>query len=155
MPVTSIDSYETNIPGPRHLVGHWQKSIIIVSGISNIGKSQLCQLLLNDDIYYLCADNASFAIGHTIDILEKYIQNNINKGILDAGVYAHYINDNCPEEFMNKFFDRFVKNNPNYNIMIDGYLFILQPLHDFFVRKCIANNYRIWEIKRILKEGQT
>jgi GTP-binding protein EngB required for normal cell division len=152
MPVTSIDSYKNDIPGPRHLVGHWQKTIIIVSGISNVGKSQLCQLLVNDNIYYLSADTASFAVGHTIDILEKYIQTNIE--YLDAGVYAHYINDNCPEEFMNKFFDRFVKNNPNYNIMIDGYLFILQPLHDFFVRKCIANNYRIWEMKRILKEGQ-
>jgi len=121
----------------------------MITGVSGIGKSQLCQLLVNNNIYYLSADTASFAVGHTMDILEEYIQKNMQ--YLDAGVYAHYINDNCPEEFTNKFFDRFVKNNPNYNIMIDGYIFILHPFYDLFVNKCISAGYRIWELKRILK----
>ena len=77
MSVTSIDSYENDYPAPRKLIGNWEKTIILVTGPSNIGKSQLSQLfLLNDSIYYISTDRASKTLEHNIKILANYIINN-------------------------------------------------------------------------------
>ena len=149
MSVTSIDSYENDYPAPRELIGDWEKTIILVIGQANIGKSQLSQLfLLNDSIYYISTDKASKTLEHNIKILANYIIN--NESYLDAGVLAHFINDNCCAGFVDYFFMRFVKNNLNLNILIDGYLFSLEPLRSIFIKKCTSSGYRVWEIKRIL-----
>lgn len=149
MSVTSIDSYENDYPAPRELIGNWEKTIILIAGESNIGKSQLSQLfLLNDSIYYISTDKASKTLEHDIRELAYYVTK--NKDYLDAGVLAHFINDNCCVKFVDYFFMRFIKNNLNLNILIDGYLFGLEPLRSFFIKKCTSSGYRVWEIKRIL-----
>jgi len=148
MIVISTNSEEWGRPGPRELMGNYKKTIIVITGDSEIGKSSLSELLLKDSIYYLSMDIACQEPTHDIKVLVDYIEE--NKDYLDAGVLGIFINENCYQEFVDHFFQRFIVDNENLNIMLDGYFFILEPSYSYFLKKCELYDYRVWDIRRLV-----
>jgi adenylate kinase family enzyme len=130
-------------PGSRPLQGEYKKTIIVVVGKSNVGKSTLCEALMNQSINYISMDEVymrseygkrevAVREGHFIDIGEECIK----------------INEFFREQFMDYFFEEYIVNNENLNILLDGFVFTLRSMYDSFLRRCRINEYRVWRIER-------
>ena len=135
----------------RPLEGEYKKTILLLYGPSNIGKSTLAELMLNDNFDYIsidrvCRDADIEPIKNFISYM-KLSGENIN---YDLGKLFKYVRENCLVEFVDYFFNKFIVERDYLNIFIEGYLFNLRDLYDLFMKKCTTNNYRIWELKRTL-----
>jgi len=134
----------------RPLIGKYKKTIVVLTGVSGIGKSTMSELLLSDKFKYISIDAACI----TADIPEakKYIEEykasgkNINYSV---GKLFHYVREQCPEKFIDYFFN-IIKEDENLNIFIEGYVFIFTEMYQLFISKCKEVDYRIWNVNRIL-----
>lgn len=142
----STNSKKFNMyPGMRPLQGEYKKTIMIVTGKALEGKSTLCSFLLNDNTNYISVDAACECAGHNIKEMLDFVEE------LRIGINKNPIlSDKCCSEFMDYFFDKYVKNNENLNILIDGYLFTLENVLACFLEKCKFFGYRVWTMVRIL-----
>ena len=145
----SMNSKKFNMgPGNRELVGEYKKTIIVVVGKSRIGKSTLCSLLLNDTINYISLDGCCKQEGHNIKVITDYVEK--HKENPDWGQLGLIINDTCRYEFMSYFFEKYIVENENKNILLDGFLLSLVPMFDCFMERCKVHNFRVWRISRVL-----
>jgi len=135
----------------RPLVGEYKKTIIVLRGISSIGKSTISELLLNDKLNYISIDAACIKADmkevHEFLVSYKETGKNINYNI---GELFIFIRDNYPEQFIEYFFNKYIKENENLNIFVEGYVFMITELFQLFIDKCKEVDYRIWDIRRIL-----
>lgn len=135
----------------RPLVGDYKKTIIVLTGVSNIGKSTMSELLLNNKLNYVSIDAACLLAD--IDEVRNYIKKveesgkNIN---YNAGELFHFVKESCPDKFIEYFFNKYIKENENLNIFVEGYVFIFTEMYQLFIDKCKEADYRIWNINRIL-----
>lgn len=135
----------------RPLVGEYKKTIITLIGHSNSGKSTLMELLLNDNFNYVSIDRACQETN--IEEIATFVKSLEKQDIdvrYDLGRLFRFIADECPIQFINYFFTKYIKENENLNIFVEGYVFMITDLYRLFIDKCKENGYRIWEIRRIL-----
>lgn len=135
----------------RPLVGEYKKTIILLTGKANIGKSTLADLLINDKFNYISVDSVCLTSGiHEISNFLDYTRStgyNINQ---DLGKLFDFIYKNCPDTFINFFFNVCIRDNENLNILVEGYLLSIDKLYSLFMDKCKEYNYRVWKIERTL-----
>ena len=135
----------------RPLKGEYEKTIIVLRGPSNIGKSTITELLLNDKFSYISIDAACRLSG--IDMIDKFLKEyeeggkNIHYAL---GVLFTFVRENCPDQFIEYFFNKYIKENSYLNIFVEGYMFIYTEIFQLFIDKCKEANYRIWDTRRIL-----
>jgi len=148
---TSMSSKKFNMsPGKRELVGEYRKTIIVVTGESLIGKSTICDLLLNDDINYISLDECCKQTDHNIGFILDYLEDHKRDCPINLGLMGIRINEVCYAEFIDYFFDKYIVNNENLNIILDGFLFILRNTYGYFLEKCESFSYRVWRMERKL-----
>lgn len=143
----------TDLPSidKRPLVGEYKKTIIVLTGASNIGKSTVSELLLSNKLNYVSIDAACLLAD--IDEIRNYIKKfktsgkNINYAV---GKLLHFVRESCPDKFIEYFFNKYIKENKNLNIFVEGYVLIFTEMYQLFMDKCAEAGYRIWNIKRIL-----
>ena len=146
---TASDDFKLG-PFPRPLTVPYRKTIIIITGRGNIGKSTLSKVMLNDSISYIGTDAASMQTDHGIPEVLKYLNDHINdKPEIDLGRFAHFIMAAGAIRFIDYFFDRFIANNKKMNIIVEGYLFTIPEAYVLFMNKCKRNGYRVWKMSRI------
>ena len=135
----------------RPLVGEYKKTIITLIGHCNSGKSTLMELLLNDNFNYISIDKVCQETN--IDEIHAFVKSLSEQGIdvrYDLGRLFRFIADECPTQFIDYFFAKYIKENENLNIFVEGYVFMITDLYRLFIEKCKENGYRIWETRRIL-----
>jgi predicted ABC-type ATPase len=142
----SINSKKFDMsPGMRVLVGEYVKTIIIVIGKSGIGKSTICDKLLNDGINYISVDDVCIYSDHNIKEIKDFVE------ILRVGEDTDpKMSEQCCVEFMNYFFENYIRGNENLNILVDGYLLMLGNIYNSFLEKCKSSGYRVWKMERML-----
>lgn len=139
----------TMTPGKRKLTTEYEKTIIIVNGKSEIGKSTLCDLLLNDDINYISIDVASIRTDHNIKEIIEFVDKYKELSVMRIHWLTPIISKTCYKEFIDYFFEKYIVKNENLNILIDGILFTHDHIYEYFLEKCKSSEFRVWEIKRI------
>ena len=135
----------------RPLVGEYKKTIVTLIGHCNTGKSTLMELLMNDNFNYISIDRVCQETN--LDEISTFINSMNEQGIdirYDLGRLFRFIADNCPSQFIDYFFTKYIKDNENLNIFVEGYVFMITDLYRMFIAKCKENDYRIWEIRRVL-----
>jgi len=142
-----------NLPAQdkRPLVGEYKKTILTIIGGSGIGKSTLAELLLPSDFNYISIDLACLQA----DIVEikQFILESEEKGEninLSLGVFIKRVSEECPEEFIDYFFNTYIIGNEASNILVEGVVFIFDNMFELFKSKCELADYRLWTIERIL-----
>lgn len=137
-----------HVPGMRPLMGTYEKTVIVVRGRGNAGKSTLCALLLNDKIKYVSTDAAVIFGGCT----NGDVQNHLKTYGDDARFNLHKLYPVIAEwsaaEFTGWFFQTYVMENKNDNIIVDGYLFVFEEIMKNLSELCRKNNIRLWVIER-------
>ena len=132
----------------RPLVGEYKKTIIVLTGPSNIGKSTIADLLLNDNLDYISIDSA--CIRAELPQIQEFVKS-AGKGLnFNLGLLFNFIMTNCPNQFIDYFFNKYIRDNKNSNIFVEGYVFMMTELYQLFIAKCKLLDYRIWNIRRIL-----
>jgi len=135
----------------RPLVGEYEKTIISLRGASGIGKSTITELLLSDNFSYVSIDAACLLsdIGEIRGFIKEFKASgkNIN---YHAGELFHSVKENCLDEFIEHFFNKYIKESESLNIFVEGYVFILTEMYQLFIDKCKEAGYRIWDVRRIL-----
>jgi GTPase SAR1 family protein len=132
----------------RPLVGEYVKTILLLTGPSNIGKSTLTELLLNNNFTYLSID--SICKKAELPIIQEFINLKGKEIDLNLGLLFKFIREECSESFIDHFFNKYIKENSSLNIFIEGYLFMLADIYQLFIIKCKEYNYRLWNIRRTL-----
>ena len=132
----------------RQIEGDYQKTIIVLTGPSNIGKSTITELLLTDKFDYVSIDFVTLKA--ELPEIQSFIASYGPSIHYDLGKLFGFVRQNCPDRFITCFFNKYVKENNNLNIFIEGYLFMLTSLYKLFLDKCRENNYRVWNIGRII-----
>lgn len=138
------------IPGKRKLVDKCKKTIIVVTGDSLIGKSTICDLLLNDSINYISLDECCKQTDHDIEFIINYLKEHREDSPINLGLMGMKINEICYKEFIDYFFDKYIVNNENLNIILDGFLFTQKNVYGYFLEKCESFGYRVWRMERKL-----
>lgn len=137
-------------PFPRPLKGDYVKTVIVISGHGNTGKSTLSKNLLNNSISYIGTDAASMQRDHNIQGILKYLDIHIHdKPEIDLGRFAHFIQREYLSEFMNYFFNKFIIQNKSLNIIVEGYMMTIPEAYILFVNRCKLHKYRVWKLNRI------
>lgn len=132
----------------RPLKGEYKKTIIVLTGPSNIGKSTITDLLLSDKFDYVSIDSA--CIRAELKEIQEFSKPYGKKLNLDLGILFNFVRKECPTQFIDYFFNKFIKENKNLNIFVEGYVFTITELYHLFINKCKKHGYRIWNIGRIL-----
>ena len=132
----------------RPLEGEYKKTILLLYGPSNTGKSTLADLMLNDNFNYISIDRA--CLDSDLTAIKNFIDNfdgNIN---YDLGMLFKFVNEQCLNAFVNEFFTKYIADNENQNIFIEGYLFMLERVYNVFMIHCRDAHCRVWKIGRVL-----
>jgi len=132
----------------RPLEGEYKKTVLLLYGLSNIGKSTLADLLLNDNFNYISIDRA--CIEASIEPIKSFVEEGGIPLRYDLGRLFKFMNDVCVNEFMDYFFTKYLVENENLNIFIEGFVFMLERSRNIFMQKCINAGYRVWTIRREL-----
>jgi dephospho-CoA kinase len=94
----------------RVLVGEYVKTVIIVIGKAGIGKSTICDKLLNDNLNYISVDDVCIYADHGIKEILDFVE------ILRIGKDTDpKVSEQCCVEFMNYFFEKYIRGNENLN----------------------------------------
>jgi hypothetical protein len=147
----SINSKKFNMsPGSRLLVGEYKKTIIVIVGGACAGKSTLSEVLINDSLNYISTDSACLQTDHGIQQILDYVESRDKTRVIDIGILGIKISEWCPTAFVDYFFKKYVEDNENLNILVEGHLFTLPDMYSYFIKKCEACGYRVWRMRRIL-----
>jgi len=135
----------------RPLVGDYKKTVIVLTGPSNIGKSTITELLLNDKFDYISIDAACIKaeMPEIVNYLKEVKEGGVNINY-DLGLLFNFVWRECPNTFIKYFFTKYIKDNDSLNIFVEGYVFMITELYQLFIDECKENDYRIWNIRRIL-----
>ena len=135
-------------PGMRKLEGEYYKTIVIVLGQVKDGKSTICNVLWNEEVNYLSADAMGLQTDHDIVEILSFLKEYGESAKFYIGTLNQIINKNCGVKFVDYIFDKYIKNNENKNILLDGHIFIYPTIKEYFVKKYKEQKYRVWELKR-------
>ena len=135
----STNSKKFNMsPGMRPLQGEYTKTVILVVGNAFVGKSTLCNHLLNENINYISVDDVCVYADHNIKEMTDFVEE------LRIGInLSPKLSDESCSEFVSYLFDKYVKDNENSNILMDGYLFMLENVYACFLEKSRLSGYRV------------
>lgn len=134
----------SHIPILRKCPGPFRKTLILVGGQENHGKTTLCSKLLKNDVGYISFDQMTWEddlnISKTKDMKSKrghrYMIPNAFKYIMpDYNKFLDYTNKK-------------IESIEQDIILIDSYYFTKDDFYKKFVSD-IGNKYRIWEMKRL------
>jgi SAM-dependent methyltransferase len=132
------------LPGNRALEGNYEKTVIIVTGASRIGKSTLCSELLKEGIDYISADEVCVYDWHGIqeiyDLMNSWKPENTPIGL----------DEFSGRMFVNYLFNKHIRESKCSNILVDGYLFMMRPVLDYFMEKCRTSGVRVWKTERLV-----
>ncbi len=146
----SINSKKFNMtPGYRPLHGEYKKTIIIVTGESGIGKSTICNELLSDNLNYISVDVSCIQTDHNIKEILDFVKLHGNQSLYKLHILSPIISDKCSIEFVDYFFEKYIINNENLNIILDGYIFKFKNILDYFIEKCKLHDFRVWKLVRL------
>jgi hypothetical protein len=137
-------------PGTRPLVGEYKKTVIIVRGVSGIGKSTLCELLINDRINFISVDEASIRADRGMKVVDDYLLKYGENARYHLGELYETIEKECCAPFTNYLFKQYILENENKNILVEGYLFRFHSVLSCFTELCRKHGYRIWLMERTL-----
>ena len=135
----------------RSLVGEYKKTILTLTGGSGIGKSTLAELLLPSDFNYISIDLT--CLQSDIPEIKQFIIEAEEKGEninLNLGMFIKRISEECPEEFIDYFFNTYIVGNESSNILVEGVVFIFDNMFELFKSKCESADYRLWTIRRLI-----
>jgi len=134
-------------PAPRVLVGNYHKTLCLIHGESNIGKSSLAQLLLNDSLEYLSSDVICLDSDGNIQSLLDQCKRGTR---YDFGAVAVLIEQHCAKRFVDFLFTKYILNSIKENIILDSFLFSLPICRSILYQLCLRNNVRVWEVRRLV-----
>lgn len=144
-----INSKKFNMEPSCRKTEEYIKTIMLVIGDSMIGKSTLCSLLLNDNINYISTDWAAIDRTHNIQPILAFIEPYSNEEAIFYGhIIASIIERDCPKEFVDFFFKKYIEENENLNILVDSFILKFDNLFDYFSLKCEEKGYRLWIIQQ-------
>ena len=135
----------------RPLVGPYAKTLILLSGGSNIGKSTLMELLMNPNFDYISVDKVCQCAD--LAAIQSFMTSCEGSDIpiaLDLGRLFNFIVNHCAGEFIQHLFSTYIANNENDNIFIEGCLLEIPTLYNIFVEVCKLSGYRLWELRRTI-----
>lgn len=138
-------------PGARLLKGQYEKTVILVSGNSCIGKSTICTKILTDRLCFVCTDSicvrGEYQIRKVLDYLEEHKNDNpINIGLM--GIAISKMDEY--RDFVDFMFDEYIMKNKSENILMEGHLMSLNNIRDRFLEKCKENKVRVWLMERVV-----
>jgi len=136
------------VPGMRPLVGEYQKTIIAVVGTGSAGKSTICNVLWNKGVNYISTDGICISTAHGIQPVRDFLAMYGDSSFRHLDVIAKIISEECCEEYVDYFFTKYIVENENMNILLEGYLFTFKNVYDLFIEKCEAKGYRVWKMER-------
>jgi hypothetical protein len=138
-------------PGMRPLVGEYLKTIIVVRGASNIGKSTLCDVLWKEGVNYISLDGACILErDHQIEEIHQYLDLYGDQAKFHLNILCQLISESKAQKFMDYFFKKYIEENENLNILLDGFLFTFENVYRIFLEQCVMKRYRVWQIERVL-----
>jgi len=132
----------------RPLEGEYKKTVLLLYGLCNTGKSTLTNLMLNDNFNYISVDRA--CIEANFEPIKSYVEQGGTPLRYDLGKLFKFVNDECASEFIDYFFTKYLVENENLNIFIEGFVFMLERPRTLFMQKCKDAGYRVWIIRREL-----
>jgi archaellum biogenesis ATPase FlaH len=139
------------IPINRPLPQKMEKTLLIVSGKSNTGKTLLSTFLLSDKCEYISMD----AVVHSntnIPKLEafkfKFIKSISNKNFPFVDKFNHFINENCMELFISYLFKYYVDISDKNLLILDGHIFTYNSSMEYIAKLCRDRKIRIWIAKK-------
>jgi len=138
-------------PGYRPLVGEYQKTVILVIGKSCVGKSTICNELLNKGICFLSTDSMCLRTDHGIQKIINYLSEHENDNPIDIGLLGIEISGIGEYKlFIDHLFKKYIIENPFNNIIMEGHLLTLENMKRYFLEKCQENKIRVWIMERSL-----
>lgn len=138
-------------PGSRLLEGEYEKTVIIVSGAGNMGKSTLSSRLLNENICFVGTDSVCIRPNHSIKSVLDYLEEHKDDNPIDIGKMGIAISE-MPEykEFIDHLFDEYIVKNEFKDILMEGHLMTIANIREYFIQKCVDNKIRVWLMGRIV-----
>lgn len=125
-----------------------EKTIILVRGKPNEGKTTLCQYLVNDRVGFLSFDSITDNLAWcSIKELHTF-RETLDKPSHMIDKMNEYIDNFCPGRFVKKVFKEFIRTNDDTFLVIDGHFFTLPNNFREFEDRCRKYKYRLWVIDR-------
>jgi hypothetical protein len=138
-------------PTPKKLVGPMEKTIIVISGQGNQGKTTLCANLCSDKIHYISMDDlVSIYYGWcNIIAVTDYIKTFAAPRTLIYYI-NEFINNKYSYEFTEQFFQNFILNNHKKHFLTEGHFFTLANNKKHFMDLCKQHKIRLWFTERLV-----
>jgi len=137
-------------PGIRPIAGDWKKTVMVVRGAGNTGKSTLCQKLLHPDISYISTDavfiNPHLRIPEVVEHLEQYK----DRARFNMHILYPRLAENNPTAAADFLFFNYIAKNPYFNIFLEGWALSFSAIFDEFISRCKVADIRVWNIERII-----
>lgn len=147
---TSCEKFNMH-PGARLLKGAYEKTIILVTGDSCIGKSTICTKMLTDSLCFVCTDSICIRGGHQVKKVLDYLEDHKEDNPINIGLMGIAISEMEEyKEFVDFFFEEYILNNDSDNILMEGHLMTLNNIREHFLIRCKENKIRVWIMERNL-----
>ena len=146
---TTTSHLQNLIPQPRPAQPIMKKTILIVSGSPNLGKTSLCKMLYKPDNFeFISMDMLMFNIQ---DWCKNESVIRVSKTASGAGVIQlnKFINDTCSLEFCVELFTNFILNSDKELVLIEGQFFTYPEIQTSFRKICIDNDIRLWFVDKL------
>lgn len=139
-------------PNLRKRRSRRQKLVIVVTGRGDIGKSYMCQALLNTNISYVSVDIAMQTDNwkNFNTIKDFFAIRSVKKARRNMHMLYHYIKKTCCDVFVAEFFRRYVLENDKLFIIVDGSFFAYRTAIAALIEQGKQNGVRIWFTKRLI-----